>query len=111
MSPADSPSPSVGSNASALDQLPVARSSFVGRARELAELAALIRRSRLVTLIGPGGAGKTRLATELLSRDFDKADPVFVPLEQLRDPRALTSSLASRLRVHDRQGTPLVSPA
>src|SRR5580693_2291588 len=41
--------------------LPVARSSFVGRERELAELADLLRQSRLVTLIGPGGAGKSRL--------------------------------------------------
>jgi predicted ATPase/DNA-binding CsgD family transcriptional regulator/DNA-binding XRE family transcriptional regulator len=95
-------------NTSPPDQLPVARSSFVGRARELAELAALMGRSRLVTLIGPGGAGKTRLATELLSRDFAGAGLVFVPLEQVRDPRTLTSALASRLRVHDRQGTPLI---
>jgi predicted ATPase/DNA-binding CsgD family transcriptional regulator/DNA-binding XRE family transcriptional regulator/Tfp pilus assembly protein PilF len=99
---------SASSNAGAPEQLPVARSSFVGRAHELTELAALIRRSRLVTLIGPGGAGKTRLATELLSRGFTEADLVFVPLEQLRDPRTLTSSLASRLRVHDRPGTPLI---
>ncbi|HEY2080708.1 MAG TPA: tetratricopeptide repeat protein [Streptosporangiaceae bacterium] len=96
------------SASSPLHQLPVARSSFVGRGRELAELGALMRRSRLITLIGPGGAGKTRLAAELLSRDFADADLVFVPLEQLRDPRTLTSSLASRLRVHDRKGTPLV---
>ena len=90
------------------DRLPLARSSFVGRASELAELGTLTRRSRLVTLIGPGGAGKTRLATELLSRDFADVDLVFVPLEQVRDPRTLTSSLASRLRVHDRKGTALV---
>src|SRR5580692_13194370 len=37
--------------------LPVARSSFVGRERELAELSHLLRNSRLVTLIGPGGVG------------------------------------------------------
>jgi predicted ATPase/DNA-binding CsgD family transcriptional regulator len=96
------------SNTTPADQLPVARSSFVGRARELEELAALIGRSRLVTLIGPGGAGKTRLATELLSRDFADACLVFMPLEQVRDPRTLSASLASRLRVHDRQGIPLI---
>jgi len=90
------------------DQLPVARSSFVGRTRELAELSGLMGRSRLVTLIGPGGAGKTRLAAELLSRDFADASVVFMPLEQVRDPRALASALASRLGVHDQQGTPLV---
>ena len=89
------------------EQLPVARSSFVGRERELAELARLIGQSRLVTLIGPGGAGKTRLAAEVLSRSFGAADVVFVPLERVRHPRTLVTALASRLRVHDQQGTPL----
>jgi len=89
--------------------LPVARSSFVGRERELAELARLLRRSRLVTLIGPGGAGKSRLAAEALGRrDMSDADVVFVGLEQIRHPRTIASALASRLQVHDQQGTPLI---
>ena len=87
--------------------LPIAQSSFVGRERELAELARLIAHSRLVTLIGPGGAGKTRLAAEVLRRSFADADVVFVPLEQVRYPRSLASALASRLQVADQQGTPL----
>src|SRR3954470_10815372 len=45
--------------------LPVDASSFVGRARELSELEALLRATRLLTLAGTGGAGKTRLALEL----------------------------------------------
>ena len=89
--------------------LPVARSSFVGRERELAELAALLRQSRLVTLIGPGGAGKSRLAAEALRhRAAGDADIVFVALEQIRHPRTLATALASRLQVHDQQGTPLI---
>jgi predicted ATPase/DNA-binding CsgD family transcriptional regulator/DNA-binding XRE family transcriptional regulator/Tfp pilus assembly protein PilF len=89
--------------------LPVARSSFVGRERELAELAALLRQSRLVTLIGPGGAGKSRLAAEALrQRAAGDADIVFVALEQIRHPRTLATALASRLQVHDQQGTPLM---
>ena len=89
--------------------LPVARSSFVGRERELAELAGLLRQSRLVTLIGPGGAGKSRLAAEALSRRAAAdAEIVFVALEQIRHPRTLASALASRLQVHDQQGTPLI---
>ncbi len=43
-------------------------SSFVGRDRELAEAAALLERTRLLTITGPGGAGKTRLAVELSGR-------------------------------------------
>jgi hypothetical protein len=45
--------------------LPVDASSFVGRARALSELRTLLRRTRLLTLAGPGGGGKTRLALEL----------------------------------------------
>ena len=89
--------------------LPVARSSFVGRERELAELAHLLGHSRLVTLIGPGGTGKSRLAAEALRRRAaGEADVVFVALEQIRHPRTLASALASRLQVHDQQGTPLI---
>ena len=50
--------------------LPVPASSFVGRERELADVASLLRDgdARLVTLTGPGGSGKTRLAIEAASR-------------------------------------------
>ena len=89
--------------------LPVARSLFVGRERELAELAQLLPQARLITLIGPGGVGKSRLAAQVLGRrPADDADVVFVPLEQVRYPRTLASALASRLQVHDRQSTPLI---
>jgi predicted ATPase/DNA-binding CsgD family transcriptional regulator/DNA-binding XRE family transcriptional regulator len=91
------------------DALPTARSSFVGRERELAELSALLRQSRLVTLIGPGGAGKSRLAAEALRRRAaTDADIVFVALEQIRHPRTLATALAARLQLHDQQGTPLI---
>ena len=43
-------------------------SSFVGRARELAEISALLREHRVVTLTGPGGSGKTRLAIAVAAR-------------------------------------------
>src|SRR5947209_5245378 len=54
--------------ASAAHPLPQRIDRFVGRRRELAELAALLRQTRLVTLVGPPGAGKTRLAVELANR-------------------------------------------
>jgi predicted ATPase/DNA-binding CsgD family transcriptional regulator/DNA-binding XRE family transcriptional regulator len=92
-----------------IPELSAARSSFVGRERELSELALLLRRSRLVTLIGPGGVGKSRLAAEVIGRhSVGGADVVFVALEQVRYPRTLASALASRLQVHDQQGTPLI---
>jgi predicted ATPase/DNA-binding SARP family transcriptional activator len=51
--------------------LPHARSSFVGRAQHVAEIGALLERHRLVTLVGTGGAGKTRLAVEAGRRCLD----------------------------------------
>jgi predicted ATPase/DNA-binding CsgD family transcriptional regulator/DNA-binding XRE family transcriptional regulator len=96
-----------GRPATGRSALPVAQTSFVGRVRERAELAQLIRQSRLVTLIGPGGAGKTRLAAEVLNRSFADRDVVFVPLEQIRDPHSLAFVLASRLNVADRPGIPV----
>ncbi|MDX8030594.1 BTAD domain-containing putative transcriptional regulator [Lentzea sp. BCCO 10_0856] len=52
----------------AVDRLPVRLTSFVGRDDELAEITGLLGQARLVTLVGPGGAGKTRLATEVAAR-------------------------------------------
>jgi predicted ATPase/DNA-binding NarL/FixJ family response regulator/DNA-binding XRE family transcriptional regulator len=83
------------------------QTSFIGRRHELTELADLIRHSRLVSLIGPGGAGKTRLAAEVISRSFSGANLVFVPLETVRPPRTLASALASQLGVHDQPGVSL----
>jgi len=48
--------------------VPTALTSFVGRDRELAELEDLLRRTRLLTLVGPGGTGKTRLLLEIGAR-------------------------------------------
>jgi len=52
----------------AIGTLPTRTSSFIGREHELGELTALLRSSRLLTLAGAGGAGKTRLALELARR-------------------------------------------
>jgi transcriptional regulator with XRE-family HTH domain len=83
--------------------LPAAQSSFIGREHELAELAALLGRSRLVTLIGPGGAGKTRLAIEAI-RKGPAAPVAFIPLEPVRQAQSLPGAVASCLRVRDRPG-------
>ena len=54
------------------NNLPAQLSSFVGRERQLAELRRLLRKSRLITLTGPGGAGKTRLALRLAGDVMDR---------------------------------------
>ena len=54
------------------DGLPIALTSFVGRERELAELRDELARTRLLTLTGAGGCGKTRLALRLVSELADR---------------------------------------
>ena len=80
--------------------LPRPVSAFVGRSREQAEIAALIRSGeRLVTLTGPGGSGKTRLAVEAaaeLTPDF-RAGVFWVPLATLQDPAFLLETIAQPL--------------
>jgi predicted ATPase/DNA-binding CsgD family transcriptional regulator len=91
-------------------RLPIAQSSFVGRKRELAELAGLFTRSRLINLTGPGGVGKTRLAIEAARRweatGGRRGGVVFVPLEAIQPPRPAVSVLASRLGLRERPGVP-----
>jgi non-specific serine/threonine protein kinase len=77
--------------------------SFVGRTRERAELARLLDEARLVTLAGPGGVGKTRLATRLaLEAAADYADGVHVlELAPLTDPSLVARTLAESLGVSE----------
>ena len=84
--------------------LPVAQSSFIGRASELTELSEIIATSRLVSLVGPGGAGKTRLAIEAIRRGSPAAEVAFIPLEPVRQPASLVPAVASCLRVRDQPG-------
>ena len=69
--------------------LPVAQSSFIGRATELTELSEIIKTSRLVSLVGPGGAGKTRLAIEAIRQGSPAAEVAFIPLEPVRQQASL----------------------
>jgi predicted ATPase/DNA-binding CsgD family transcriptional regulator/DNA-binding XRE family transcriptional regulator len=86
------------------DPLPAAQSSFVGRQRELAELSGVLAQARLVTLIGPGGAGKTRLAVEAIRRLEPAPDVVFIPLEPVRRPESLIVAVASAVGARDQPG-------
>jgi predicted ATPase/class 3 adenylate cyclase len=92
-----------------LTSLPAQLSSCIGRDVELVELEGLITGSRLVTLTGPGGVGKTRLAIEVAERVAGEfADGVvFVDLAPLRDPGLVLGAIARRLGVDERDATPL----
>jgi predicted ATPase/class 3 adenylate cyclase len=80
--------------------LPHPRSSFLGRQREVSEVvAALERRPRLVTLTGPGGTGKSRLALEAAASVVGsfKAGVFWIPLAALRDSSLVTTTIAQTL--------------
>ena len=84
--------------------LPAQLTSFVGRRREVAEIRRLLSESRLVTLTGVGGAGKTRLSLRVAA-DLRRAFPDgvwFVELAALDDHALLTQTIASGLGLRDR---------
>jgi predicted ATPase/DNA-binding CsgD family transcriptional regulator len=91
--------------------LPAQLTSFVGRESERAEIGQLLREStRLVTLTGAGGVGKTRLALEVASDlVFDVADGVWlVELAPLFDARSVLPTIATSLGIHEEPGQDLV---
>jgi predicted ATPase/class 3 adenylate cyclase len=76
--------------------LPVQPTPFVGRERELAEVLALLDSHRIVTLTGPGGSGKTRLALQAAAESVERyGDGVwFVSLVAVRDPQLVEPTIA-----------------
>ncbi len=95
----------------AAGQLPIQLSSFVGRVGELAELAAMMRRSPLVTVVGVGGVGKTRLA---LRAAADQA-PSFAngawlcELQAAGDAETMAQAVVAALRVRPGPGMSMAS--
>jgi predicted ATPase/class 3 adenylate cyclase len=78
------------------NNLPTQLTTFIGRDTELGEVAALLGATRLLTLTGPGGTGKTRLSIQLAARVSDDFPDglFFVPLEPIRDPMLVASRIA-----------------
>ncbi len=90
--------------------LPLALDSFVGRKQELATVGRLLRHGRLITLFGPAGVGKTRLALELAAR-VGRSFPGGVHLVELgaiNRPEFMVQAVASTMGVTEQPGTPLV---
>lgn len=86
--------------------LPGRATSFVGRVRERAEVSRALRRSRLVTVTGPGGVGKTRLALQVAADALPRfPDGVWlVELEHVDDPALVPQSVGSALGIHGASG-------
>ncbi|MFL5617452.1 MAG: BTAD domain-containing putative transcriptional regulator [Gemmatimonadaceae bacterium] len=99
-------SPQLQNAADSAAHIPVHLTRFVGRGRELEDLAQLVLSARLLTLTGAGGSGKTRLAEELAVRYGGSFDRVgWVDLAPLADPNLLAQLVATTLRVSERPGT------
>jgi predicted ATPase/DNA-binding CsgD family transcriptional regulator len=97
-------------NARTPGNLPLPLTSFVGRGREIVEVERLLNDHRLLTLTGPGGAGKTRLALEVAAgvvEDFRDGAWV-VELASLTDPDLVPGAVAMVLGVRETPGMPLV---
>ena len=86
-----------------------ALTSFVGRAAAVGEVAGLLDDYRLVTVTGPGGAGKTRLAGEVAERVAGRfADGVWLAeLAPLRDLAQVPGAVAAALGIRDQPGVPV----
>ncbi len=84
--------------------LPVQSTPFIGRERELAEIAALLAdpACRLLTLVGPGGIGKTRLALEVASQEpaHFRDEVHFVPLAPLNSADHIVPAIMTALTLH-----------
>ena len=106
--PADFPPPRAV--ATRFDLLPVEMSSFVGREEELRRVGDLIAGTRLLTLTGPGGTGKTRLALRLARTIADQyADgAAFVALAPVSEPLLVPSTIRQALGLTEQQGRPAI---
>jgi predicted ATPase len=82
--------------------------NFVGREQALREVAGLLGQYRLVTVTGPGGVGKTRLASEVARREAARsADGAWLAeLAPVRDPAQVASAVAAALGVREQPGVP-----
>jgi predicted ATPase/class 3 adenylate cyclase len=92
------------------NNLPQQVTSFIGRERELAEVEKLLTRTRLLTLVGVGGIGKTRLSLQVAADVMDDyPDGVwFVELAPIADPLLVAEAAASVLGVKEEAGRPVV---
>jgi predicted ATPase/class 3 adenylate cyclase len=91
------------------NNLPQQVTSFIGRERELADIKELLEGTRLLTLLGMGGLGKTRLSLQIAADVLERyPDGVwFVDLAPIKDPSLVPNVVAQVLGVHEEPGTSL----
>ncbi len=101
--------PALRSLSSTPNNLPQQMTSFIGREHELAEMRRWLKKSRLVTILGAGGLGKTRLSLQAAADVMDDyPDGVwFVELAPFADARMVPQAIASVLGVKEETGRPV----
>ncbi len=101
--------PALRSLEAAPNNLPQQVTSFIGRGRELSEVKGLLATTRLLTLLGAGGLGKTRLSLQLAADVMDDyPDGVwFVELAAIADARMVPQAVASVLGIKEEAGRPV----
>lgn len=88
------------------NNLPVQLTSFIGREKEIQALKQQLNQVRMLTLTGPGGAGKTRLSLQIAAECVDKFKhgAWFVELAPLSDPALVPQVVATTLSLHEQTG-------
>jgi predicted ATPase/class 3 adenylate cyclase len=92
------------------DSLPPQLTSFVGRQEEIAEVKRLLGRARLLTLTGPGGTGKSRLAVQVAAELLPELQhgAAFVDLSAVTDPALVPAAVARALNLKEAPGRPIL---
>lgn len=95
--------------ASRPSNLPVQATSFIGRQRQLSQIKDLLQSARLVTLTGPGGTGKTRLALQVSNgvTGHYTHGVIFVNLAQITEPVQVPEAIAQEIDLIEKPGQPL----
>jgi predicted ATPase/DNA-binding SARP family transcriptional activator len=91
----------------AVTSLPPELTSLIGRERDVASVEQLLSRHRLVTVVGPGGVGKTRVAIQVASNIADrfKDGVCFVDLAVVDYPSEVAAAVSAAVRIRDRPGS------
>jgi predicted ATPase/DNA-binding CsgD family transcriptional regulator/Tfp pilus assembly protein PilF len=90
--------------------IPAQLTTFIGREREIEKATRLLDESRLLTIVGPGGSGKTRLAVQVVAglSDIDERGAHFVDLAPLTDPALIPQAVTLATGLRERGDRPLL---